>query len=36
MIVNEALARRFSPGASLIGQPLTLTFRAQGDYSLGT
>jgi predicted permease len=36
VIVNEALARRFSPGASPIGQPLTLTFRAQGDYSLGT
>jgi predicted permease len=36
MIVNEAFARRFSPGASPIGKPLTLTFRAQGDYSLGT
>jgi putative ABC transport system permease protein len=36
MIVNEAFARRFSPGASLVGKPLTLTFRAQGDYSLGT
>ena len=36
MIVNEAFARRFSPGASPIGQPLTLTFRAQGDYVLGT
>jgi len=36
MIVNEALARRFSPGVSLIGKPLILTFRAQGDYSLGT
>ena len=36
MIVNEAFARRFSPGASPIGRPLTLTFRAQGDYSLGT
>jgi ABC-type antimicrobial peptide transport system permease subunit len=35
MIVNEAFARRFSPGVSPIGQPLTLTFRAQGDYSLG-
>ena len=35
MIVNEAFARRFSPGASPIGKPLTLTFRAQGDYSLG-
>jgi predicted permease len=35
MIVNEAFARRFSPGASPIGQPLTLTFRAQGDYPLG-
>ncbi|OLC74554.1 MAG: hypothetical protein AUH72_21555 [Acidobacteria bacterium 13_1_40CM_4_65_8] len=36
MIVNEAFARRFSPGASPVGKPLTLTFRAQGDYSLGT
>jgi len=36
MIVNEAFARRFSPDASPIGKPLTLTFRAQGDYSLGT
>jgi predicted permease len=36
MIVNEAFARRFSPGASPIGKPLTLTFRAQGDYLLGT
>jgi putative ABC transport system permease protein len=36
MIVNEAFARRFSPGASPIGKPLTLTFRAQGDYPLGT
>jgi predicted permease len=36
MIVNEAFARRFSPGASPIGKPLTLTFRAQGDYVLGT
>jgi predicted permease len=35
MIVNEAFARRFSPAASPIGKPLTLTFRAQGDYSLG-
>jgi ABC-type antimicrobial peptide transport system permease subunit len=34
--VNEAFARRFSPGASPIGKPLTLTFRAQGDYLLGT
>ena len=36
IIVNEAFAQRFSPGASPIGQPFTLTFRAQGDYSLGT
>ena len=36
MIVNEAFARRFSPGASPVGKPLTLTFRAQGDYTLGT
>jgi putative ABC transport system permease protein len=36
MIVNEAFVRRFSPGASPIGKPLTLTFRAQGDYVLGT
>lgn len=36
MIVNEAFARRFSPGVSPIGKPLTLTFRAQGDYLLGT
>ena len=36
MIVNEAFARQFSPGASPIGKPLTLTFRAQGDYVLGT
>jgi putative ABC transport system permease protein len=36
MIVNEAFARRFSPGVSPIGRPLTVTFRAQGDYSLGT
>jgi putative ABC transport system permease protein len=35
MIVNEAFARRFSPGMSPVGQALTLTFRAQGDYSLG-
>jgi len=35
MIVNEAFARRFSPDASPLGRPLTLTFRAQGDYSLG-
>lgn len=36
MIVNEAFAQRFLPGASPVGTPLTLTFRAQGDYSLGT
>jgi predicted permease len=36
MIVNEAFARQFSPGASPVGKPLTLTFRAQGDYSVGT
>src|SRR5205085_4000353 len=36
MIVNEAFARRFLPGASAIGTPVRLTFRAQGDYSLGT
>jgi predicted permease len=36
MIVNQAFARRFSPGVSPVGRPLTLTFRAQGDYSLGT
>jgi putative ABC transport system permease protein len=36
MIVNHAFARRFSPAASPLGKPLTLTFRAQGDYSLGT
>jgi predicted permease len=36
MIVNEAFARRFSAGASPVGKPLTLTFRAQGDYTLGT
>jgi predicted permease len=36
MIVNEAFARRYTPGVSPVGKPLTLTFRAQGDYSLGT
>jgi predicted permease len=36
MIVNEAFAQRFSPGGSPVGKPLTLTFRAQGDDSLGT
>jgi hypothetical protein len=36
MIVNEAFARRFSPGTLPIGKPLTLTFRGQCDYSLGT
>src|SRR5439155_18450245 len=35
MIVNEAFARRFSPGASPIGKPLTLTFRGQGDLFAG-
>jgi predicted permease len=36
LIVNDAFARRFSPGESPVGKPMTLTFRAQGDYSLGT
>ena len=36
LIVNEAFARRFLPAASPVGTPVTLTFRAQGDYSLGT
>jgi hypothetical protein len=32
MIVNEAFARRFSPGASPIGKPLTLTFGRRAGF----